>query len=122
MKYEVTKKCVGCGTCSGICPVNALGPFGPDTPMGRLFAIDADKCVGCASCYRVCPFEAIQGVGAEPDSYVVEPDKAFPREYPLVKNGMPHNLDGSSITMEQWLGEDPEFDTIDERRSFCLRR
>jgi len=33
--------------------------------------------------------------------------------FPLMKNGMPHNVDGSSITMEQWLGEPPSFDHFD---------
>jgi len=40
-------------------------------------------------------------------------DKQPQKGFPLIKNGMPHNLDGSSITMEQWLGEPPVFDHVD---------
>ncbi len=108
MKYVVSNECVGCGTCSGICPKDALGPAGPH------FAIDPDRCIGCSACYRVCPFEAIVPEdGAVPED-ILPADVSFPREFPLIKNGMPHNLDGSSITMEQWLGDEPEFDHVDE--------
>jgi len=44
-------------------------------------------------------------------------DKRLPKEFPLIKNGMPHNLDESSVTMEQWLGEPPDFERIDEEIS-----
>lgn len=107
MKYVVSNRCVGCGSCSGVCPMGAL------RPNGRQFAINAELCVGCGSCFRICPFEAIEAETGRVE-YKLPGDKMQPREFPLMKNGMPHNLDGSPISMEQWLGEDPVFEQIDE--------
>ena len=111
MKYTINEaRCVGCATCSGVCPTQALW-VGPN---GRQFAIDADKCIGCATCFQVCPFEAVKPVEGEIAPDILPPDKRMPPEFPKMLYGMPHNLDGTSITMEQWLGDEPQFDRIDE--------
>ena len=110
MKYVVSDRCANCSTCSGVCPMGALWVNAANTK----YEIDPDKCVGSGSCYRICPFEAIQPEDGYRPEYVLPADEMQPREFPLMKNGMPFNLDGSPITMDQWLGEDPEFDHIDE--------
>ena len=48
------KKCISCGTCVAICPVEAIS-FGAD---GKA-QINAAKCIHCGSCEASCPVEAI---------------------------------------------------------------
>lgn len=46
------EKCIGCGQCADICPVDA---FSVDS--GK--AIINELCVECGSCVTACPVEAI---------------------------------------------------------------
>ena len=48
------KKCIGCGTCVAICPVEAIS-FDAD---GKA-KIDKEKCIRCGACQASCPVEAI---------------------------------------------------------------
>ena len=46
--------CSACGSCAGICPVNAIQMEA--NPAGFLYAsINKEKCIGCAKCLRICP-------------------------------------------------------------------
>ncbi|MDR0341053.1 MAG: 4Fe-4S binding protein [Mycoplasmataceae bacterium] len=47
------KKCVGCGSCCNVCPVDAI------TMEKGKATIDKNKCIGCGACTSVCPFGAI---------------------------------------------------------------
>jgi ferredoxin len=47
------QKCVGCGTCAGVCPVLAI------MPADGKFKIDPAKCIECGTCAGVCPMLAI---------------------------------------------------------------
>ena len=49
------KKCIGCGTCVDICPVNAIS-FDDE---GKA-VIDQEKCIKCGTCEAVCPVNAIE--------------------------------------------------------------
>jgi len=46
------EKCVGCGACVGVCPVNAI-----DIKNDK--AVVNDECLECGACVNVCPNEAI---------------------------------------------------------------
>lgn len=48
--------CVSCGTCSEICPAQALSTNNP-------FFIDRDRCDRCMDCTRQCPSGALSQVG-----------------------------------------------------------
>lgn len=48
-------KCISCGTCVEICPVNAIS-FDEN---GKA-QIDENKCIRCGSCEAACPTEAIK--------------------------------------------------------------
>jgi len=72
-------KCTLCGSCTAVCPVNAIelgvfrkrslqlsltGPGEPSSSFGTWHGIrqktdPAAKCVGCAMCSLVCPNDAI---------------------------------------------------------------
>ena len=48
------KKCISCGTCVAICPVEAIS----FDKTGKA-VIDRKKCIRCGSCQASCPVEAI---------------------------------------------------------------
>ncbi len=45
--------CVGCATCVGACPVDAIAM------LNGKARIDNPRCIGCATCIAVCPVKAI---------------------------------------------------------------
>ncbi len=47
------ERCVGCGACVEVCPVQAI------SMNGGKANIDADRCVNCGRCAQVCPQEAL---------------------------------------------------------------
>lgn len=51
--------CDRCGTCVGICPVDAL-------TMGDWLEVDGGRCTDCGRCVKICPFGALaSGGGSE---------------------------------------------------------
>ena len=54
LSYTVNEKCVGCGACKRVCPVDAV-----EGVRKERHRIDAEKCIRCGQCYDVCKFEAI---------------------------------------------------------------
>ena len=52
MAYKISDDCIGCGTCAGEGPVEAI------TERDGEYVIDPDKCIECGSCADVCPVEA----------------------------------------------------------------
>lgn len=52
MGYNVTldvDKCVGCGECVDVCPVEVY-----EMKDGKSDPVNADECLGCESCVQVC--------------------------------------------------------------------
>jgi ferredoxin len=45
--------CVGCGACSGTCPVEAIAS------QEDKYFIEAVKCTDCGACEEACPVSAI---------------------------------------------------------------
>lgn len=56
-KGEIMKvnkdKCLGCGACASMCPVNAI------TMKGGKAEINKKKCIKCGTCMQICPVSAI---------------------------------------------------------------
>ena len=48
-------RCVGCGDCVAVCPVDCLAMAGPVPWLPR----PAD-CVSCSACVLVCPTDAVR--------------------------------------------------------------
>ena len=46
------EKCTGCGTCTEICPVEAI-------TVNDKAKVDEETCVDCGTCVEECPEEAI---------------------------------------------------------------
>ncbi len=56
-------KCVGCGLCPTVCPVNCIKLIPAEDENGERYAavyeIDEFRCIFCGFCQEVCPVEAI---------------------------------------------------------------
>ena len=52
--YVESNKCVGCGDCENICPVEAVGIIDGKS------VIDPDLCIECDICVKVCNYDAIR--------------------------------------------------------------
>ena len=46
------EKCTGCGTCTEVCPVEAI-------TVNDKAKVDEETCVDCGTCVEECPEEAI---------------------------------------------------------------
>ena len=67
------KKCISCGECYNVCPVNAIELNGPDPIKIN------DNCVYCGNCVETCQFDAI---GAYDDYfYSKDTDLYYARSY-----------------------------------------
>jgi NADH:ubiquinone oxidoreductase subunit F (NADH-binding)/ferredoxin len=54
LTYVINDKCVGCGACKRVCPVDAVS----GEKKGR-HLIDQDTCIKCGQCFEACKFGAI---------------------------------------------------------------
>ena len=45
-------KCLYCGGCVGVCPVQAI------QLKGTRLVIDSKKCINCGACVKICPVGA----------------------------------------------------------------
>ena len=55
--YYIGPRCVGCGTCVGVCPCDAI------VEDGSVFRIISERCNGCGACAQECPVGEIHGGG-----------------------------------------------------------
>jgi 4Fe-4S ferredoxin len=84
------EKCTGCGTCSRICPKEAVsrGPIGasrrfPTTENIIPEVYDPTKCVFCGTCVYMCPFGALtlkkDGKEVPLDEFALIKENAVPK-------------------------------------------
>ena len=74
-KIVQSKKCVGCGICYSVCPVNAKlmknDDFDPDSielairVVDGMAVINDEACVRCGACSKICPVESLTVVELE---------------------------------------------------------
>ncbi|MBU0715316.1 MAG: 4Fe-4S binding protein [Verrucomicrobia bacterium] len=56
MAYVISDKCVACGKCDEVCPVEAI------SKGEKKYTINPETCVNCGQCVDECPSEAIAEV------------------------------------------------------------
>ena len=61
MPWVKKDKCLGCGVCVNVCPVDAI------TMENGKAVIDQEKCIHCGKCFNVCPPKAIRPNFENPD-------------------------------------------------------
>ena len=54
LTYIINDKCVGCGACKRVCPVNAI-----DGTRKEKHTINQEICIKCGQCFTTCKFNAI---------------------------------------------------------------
>ena len=59
---QLVDKCIGCSTCVGVCPQNAI------SLAGNRISIDRSKCDSCGKCAEACPSGSLRMTGKEVDS------------------------------------------------------
>jgi len=69
-------RCIACGGCVGVCPVDAL-----ELDQGRDILVDNNKCIDCQICVRFCPVGALKVFDKEmkekPLTLIKLPSKGF---------------------------------------------
>ncbi len=53
MSYRISDECIGCGSCKGECPAEAI-----DVGNDGKYRVDPGKCISCGTCASVCPVDA----------------------------------------------------------------
>lgn len=74
-KIVQSEKCIGCGICYSVCPVNVKimksDEFDPETAELAIRIIDGvavindEACIRCAACSKICPVESLAVIEAE---------------------------------------------------------
>ena len=52
--YVITDRCIGCGTCTTVCPQGAV-----EQEKSEAFIIRQNHCLQCGNCFENCPVQAI---------------------------------------------------------------
>jgi NAD-dependent dihydropyrimidine dehydrogenase PreA subunit len=87
-------KCVGCGQCSSLCPVNAisLGNVAePTTELESLAVVDEKTCLGCGVCVNSCPTGALH-LESRPERTITPVDGVHRAVIMAIERGSLQNL------------------------------
>ena len=52
--YADSGRCVSCGVCTKVCPMNAISIF-----KGCFAVVKEELCIGCGKCQKICPADCI---------------------------------------------------------------
>lgn len=54
--YQISERCIGCGTCQKHCPQSCI-------KAGKPFMIEQEHCLHCGNCKEHCPVQAVEERG-----------------------------------------------------------
>ena len=119
-------KCLGCGTCSDICPTNAITMVGiEDLPEKEGYkkerpAIDYGRCSFCALCVDICPSNSLNmskeylHVSKDPDTFWFIPDENGLHKI-KAKKGYERDEDSELLDLERY---EMKLEDADRKDSF----
>lgn len=55
MRCEILTKCIDCGACTAVCPMECI----MENAGEEIMEIDQERCIGCGQCADLCPIGAI---------------------------------------------------------------
>jgi len=58
--FIIQKKCIKCGNCYLVCPVNPKAISFDDNLKNKIPEIDYNRCIQCYCCHELCPEKAIE--------------------------------------------------------------
>lgn len=97
--YHDQEKCVQCGACVDICPMEAL-TFGED----GLIQFEEQRCIGCGLCVSVCPSDAMQVQRRPLAEIPTTPKNTLDTYYNLAKaGGRWHTLEMVGMVMRSFV-------------------
>jgi NAD-dependent dihydropyrimidine dehydrogenase PreA subunit len=97
----IEERCIGCGKCSELCPVDALIMEGEDDKNredANRPRLDEKMCLGCGVCVNNCPTEALR-LKSRPNRVITPVDTAHRTVIMAIERGTLQNLIFDNQTM-----------------------
>ena len=85
--------CTGCGTCTALCPENAIKMVVDEKKGIYIPKIDEKKCNHCSVCYKVCPGHEINYDALNQEIFGMKPENIFVGNFVHAYAGFSEDID-----------------------------